>query len=152
MHFLDNLPRSARVLVGAVLTSLALAMVVLTSLSLAGAPASPYAHAFWHLVLTAILAVLAFPSLLRSLHRDFSDSRSDFISTVGAFMAALLLWSFASGLQWDGIGLVSMVSIGASVLIAPVLCVIAAALVLVPVLVYEGLTDANATRSNRVAS
>lgn len=152
MYFLDNLPRTARVLVGAVLTSLALAMVVLTSLSLAGAPASPFAHAFWHLVLTAVLAVLAFPSLLRSLRRDCSDSRSDFISTVGAFMAALLLWSFASGLQWDGVGLVSMASIGASVLIAPVLCVIAAALVLVPVLVYEGLTDADATRSNRVAS
>lgn len=138
--YLDSLPSAARVLIGALLTSAALALVVLTSFSLLGAPASVYVQASSYLVVSVLMAVVAGPSLLRSVRLD-SDSRSDFVSVTAALLATVLLVSFATGLpRLDGF-IQTVFFAGCAFVTVPLLSVMAAGLVMVPRLLWSCRTS-----------
>lgn len=146
----STLPRALQVLVSAVLTAAALSLVLLTSMDLVDMASSPLRHALTHAVIAVVLAFAGVPSLLKSVHRELSDSRSDYVAVSCALLAAVLLGSFAMGVTLPlphGLVTVLLTGLGVSVT-AILLCTMAAALVwLLPCLALDGYNELS-TRSS----
>jgi len=152
--FASTLPRALQVFVSAFLTAAALSLVLLTGMDVVGLDGSPLRHALTHAAIAVVLAFAGAPALFKSVNRELSDSRSDYVAISCSLLAAVLLASFATGVKLPlphGFATVLLTALGVSVT-AVLLCSLAAALFwLLPCLAVDGYRELT-SRSSGVSA